>query len=137
MSKECKWCQKEEIVFRETPESIHYGRTDCKSCGKFNAWIKNPDVIRSKNPSANKHSVRDICRSKGYKDDFCFFCLRTRDKLGKKETLTIDHIEERDKGGADTLENKQILCSACHKLKNWARLYMNWHFNEVKEDEQR
>ena len=45
------------------------------------------------------------------------------------------HIEEIDKGGKDELGNLQIICSACHKLKNWARLYTNWHLNkEGKKD---
>ena len=65
--------------------------------------------------------------------EFCFFCLRERKELGVSETMTLDHIKELDKGGVDQVENLQILCSACHKLKNWARLYLNWHLNGAKE----
>jgi 5-methylcytosine-specific restriction endonuclease McrA len=62
--------------------------------------------------------------------------LRNKNQLGEKETLTIDHIRELDKGGDDALYNMQVLCLACHKLKNWTRLYMNWHLKgRTKEDD--
>jgi len=49
----------------------------------------------------------------------CFFCTRTFDQLGKEETLEIEHIIQLCDGGQDKLENLQILCTACHELKNW------------------
>lgn len=115
-----------------TPQTIHYGRLDCSKCG-FRGWARNP--ISSKMGTTQEkrigsRSVKDVCDFHKFKDEHCFFCQRTREQLGWAETLTIDHIEELDKGGEDKVWNNQILCSACHKLKNWARLYLNWHLNK-------
>lgn len=118
-----------EIIFEETPNSVHYGKHVCSNCGKWFCWIKNPenDGLRTK---TSKYNFRDImfrCYGEHAKEQFCFFCLRKKQQLGLNETLTIDHIEELSKGGKDELGNLQILCSARHKLKNWMRLYNNWH----------
>lgn len=114
------------------PEShIHYARLDCANCNSFIGWLRSPDKIKGYN-RINKHSVKEVCEFHGYDDEFCFICLRKKEELGKRETLTVDHIKElKNEGeGGDVIQNKQVLCSACHKLKNWARLYMNWHFKD-------
>lgn len=132
----CKWCGSENVVFRETPESVHYGRLDCKDCGRWIEWVKNPDSQRTKNPLRKvKLETKKVCDFHGFKTEHCFFCQRTKDELGWNETLEVDHIEELDKGGKDELQNMQVLCSACHKLKNWSRLYMNWHFKKGVKNE--
>jgi 5-methylcytosine-specific restriction endonuclease McrA len=129
----CKRCKlnyiKEQLV--ETPETIHYGKNVCPGCKAFVSWAKNPnnEGKRTRTSTVNLNSVRLFHKQK---EPRCFFCLRIKDELGAHETLTLDHIEELDKGGEDRVENLQILCTACHKLKNWARLYMNWHFKEKK-----
>jgi 5-methylcytosine-specific restriction endonuclease McrA len=127
----CKWCGSENIKFTETRESIHYGRNDCKDCGKWIEWVKNPESNRTKNPLRKmKLSPEKVCLFHKFKTTHCFFCQRGKEELGYNETLTVDHIEELDKGGKDEIENQQVLCSACHKMKNWLRLYMNWHLKE-------
>ena len=99
--------------------------------------MRNPESPRTDSKRMNSKTISEICYFHKITKEMCFFCLRNRNELGAKETLTIDHIQELDKGGEDQVWNMQILCSACHKLKNWARLYMNWHFKkEVEEDEQ-
>lgn len=123
------------LVFSLTPFSIHYGRLDCPKCKKWIKWV--PKNIKDNGRSeTSKYSISQVIKFHKKDKELCFFCLRTREQLGVKETLTIDHIEELDKDGLDELENLQILCSACHRLKNWARLYMNWHVNkfEVKNE---
>ncbi len=129
----CKWCESKNTSFRKTPESIHYGRWDCMDCKRFICWAKNPDK-----PETNrkvKLKVDRVCQFHNLEEEQCFFCQRKKEQLGWNETLTVDHIKELDKGGKDKIENMQVLCTACHKLKNWARLYMNWHFNEVNEND--
>lgn len=137
MITKCKWCSNDKLDFIETPNLIHYGRMDCKHCGRFCYWVKDPNTPI--NNRKNKKSPKEVCYFHQIKDkEICFFCLRNREQLGIKETLTVDHIQELNKGGKDILENMQVLCTACHKLKNWARLYMNWHLNKKEElsDEQ-
>jgi len=129
----CPWCESKNIKFSKTPKSIHYGRYDCLNCGRWMNWVKNPESIRTKNPNRKmKLSVEKVCKFHNFKTVHCFFCQRKKEQLGWNETLTVDHIEELDKNGQDEIENQQVLCSACHKLKNWARLYINWHLNGNK-----
>jgi len=142
IDKKCPKCNS-QLQQQLTPHSIHFARIDCPRCG-FISWARNPDSPRNKGTQKlriGKKSVQEVCTFHGFIDDlkkdnkpkeFCFFCLRTRKQLGEFETLTVDHIQELDKGGRDVLENMQVLCSACHKLKNWARLYLYWHLH--KED---
>jgi 5-methylcytosine-specific restriction endonuclease McrA len=112
--------------------SIHYGRLDCPQCG-FKGYARNP-LSPKNNTTAKlrtgKKEIKDVCEFHNFKKELCFFCLRTRNELGNKETLTNDHIIELSEGGEDKLENMQVLCSACHKLKNWARLYLHWHLKK-------
>ncbi len=143
-----KLCPKCNIKLYQTltPHSVHYARIDCPKCG-FISWARNPDSPRNKGTQKlriGKKSVQEVCSFHGFIEDFsrdnkdkefCFFCLRKRDQLGWNETLTVDHIKELDKGGKDVLENMQVLCSACHKLKNWTRLYVNWHLNKEETED--
>jgi 5-methylcytosine-specific restriction endonuclease McrA len=133
MITKCKWCGGDKLKFIETPNLIHYGKMECKYCGKFCYWIHNPN--NPENIRKNKKTSKEVCNFHQINKEICFFCLRTKEQLGIKETLTVDHIQELSRGGLDILENMQVLCSACHKLKNWARLYMNWHLN-LKDDKE-
>lgn len=136
MNEVCPTCRR-ELIFSLSPNTIHYGRLDCRYCKKFIKWVHNPRIPQKKRTSTSKCDIRDILEFHNKKNEICFFCLRTRKQIGIHETMTIDHIEELDKGGTDELGNLQILCSACMKLKNWARLYMNWHFNKEENNESR
>ena len=127
----CRNCGNESLELIETPKLVHYGKYICKSCKSFNGWCSNPNNTGRRKTS--KHKLSQVVKYHNYNVAFCFFCLRKREQLGMKETLTLDHIEELAEGGVDEIYNLQILCSVCHKLKNWARLYMNWHLN-ITED---
>jgi len=130
----CQWCGSENINFTETKNSVHYGKEECLDCGRWIRWVHNPESVRTKNPNRKmKLSVKRVCEFHNFKTEHCFFCQRTKKELGWNETLTVDHIEELDKGGKDEIQNQQVLCSACHKLKNWSRLYLFWHLK--KEDD--
>lgn len=117
-----------KLIFTKTHNSVHYGRLDCPKCDKWVKWVSNPkDESRKKTSNFEKE---DVFKFHNMEKNCCFFCLRTKEQLGKNETLTIDHIEELNGRGKDEIQNLQILCTACHKLKNWMRLYNNWHFRE-------
>ena len=126
--KKCKFCGG-KLVLRLRPDTPHYGELWCVMCKRHNKWVSNPDNGNNGIKVVRKYTVREVAKFHNMKKPRCFFCLRTKDELGQNETLTIDHIVELQMGGKDKLENLQILCSACHSLKNWTRLYINWHIN--------
>lgn len=117
-----------KIIIEETPNSVHHAKEVCVGCGKWFKFIKK-ETNEKKRTKTSNHNISQIMshHEKTGKKPLCFICLRTKEQLGNYETLEIDHIEELSKGGEDSIGNLQILCTACHKLKNWARLYMNWH----------
>jgi len=117
-----------EITFERTPNLTHYGKYVCEKCGKWFKWVENPK--KTKRTKTSKINIKNVAKFHKKEKPFCFICLRTKEQLGESETLTIDHIEELNQGGKDEIENLQILCTACHKLKNWARLYLNWHYKK-------
>ena len=137
MNEKCDVCN-EKLRLILTPETIHYGRLDCPNCG-FKGWARRPDsnkigTTREKR-IGRPFSTEEVCKFHKLPKEICFQCLRERNQLGYAETLTCDHILELDKGGKDIIENQQVLCSACHKLKNWLRLYCNWHFMKRGQDD--
>ena len=121
-----------KIIFEETPNLQHYGKLVCLNCDKWFKWVNKPNG-GGKRTKTSKYSIQQILGFHKKEKEFCFFCLRTKNQLGFNETITIDHIEELNKGGKDELENLQILCTACHKLKNWVYLYVNKHLNKKEE----
>jgi 5-methylcytosine-specific restriction endonuclease McrA len=131
MKEICPKCLSENLELILTPNTVHWGKLQCKDCKRWIRWISNP-IHEGERTQTSKCNLEQV--SKYHKMNFpiCFICLRNKEQLGMHETLTLDHIIEVSKGGLDSIENLQILCSACHKLKNWARLYLNWHFTEDK-----
>jgi len=128
------------IKLTKTPNNIHFGRLDCPKCG-FVGWAKNPDNPRNKGTKLLRHgnrlTVEKIMTFHGYKEPFCFLCLRKIGDLGVRETLTADHIQELRSSknkDLDRVENGQILCSACHKIKLWMTTYLNEHIKGKKEN---
>lgn len=132
----CKVCN-EKLKLTLTPQTIHYGRLDCPNCG-FKGWARNPNSNKIGTTKEKRigraFTPQEVCDFHKIPSEMCFLCLRQRYQLGFTETLTCDHIRELDKGGTDIIENQQVLCTACHKLKNWIRLYCHWHF--IKRDEE-
>lgn len=120
-------CEHKYLKYIPRPDTPHYAEIRCADCNKFMGWqpAPNPEGIRKE---STKHDIERIMQFKKYNcEPFCFFCGRIKQQLGQNETLTIDHIVPiRDKGEND-LVNLQILCSACHKLRHWAELYLNKH----------
>ena len=132
----CKYCGS-NLKLELTPNMIHYGRLDCVNCNRFNGWARNPEGTNYDSKRiGSRADVRKVAEyhKMNQENPICFFCLRKKEQLGVNETLTVDHIQELDIGGKDEVYNMQILCSACHKLKNWARLYVNWHLNGKGDD---
>lgn len=135
----CDVCNSKLKLTLTSNNTIHYGRLDCPNCG-FKGWARNPNskkIGTTKEKRIGKpFSVKEVCDFHKLSEEICFLCLRKKNELGYAETLTCDHTQELNKDGKDIIENQQVLCSACHKLKNWLRLYLNWHLNkEEKRDD--
>jgi len=128
--KTCPYCSNPYLKVVRRPDTIHYAELRCLSCGRFIQWLPNPNQTERKKTS--RYSLGDVARFHGFSVPFCFLCLRQKEDLGSNETLTIDHIIPLSNGGEDKLENLQILCSACHKLKNWVYTYVNLHLRGEK-----
>ncbi len=92
--------------------------------GKWIAWLPS----RKNSKERIVLDVKDVLEYHNMKKEpFCFICGRKKEELGSKETLTCDHIVQLVDGGNDEVQNAQVLCSACHKLKNWVVLYVVKH----------
>ena len=131
MRKFCPKCGKEqEIKIICRLDTIHEAEYRCKVCNHFLGWKpKNEKKRKSQNSESLRKKIREF---HNFDQEFCFFCGRTKDQLNKNETLTVDHIIPLEFGGKDVIENMQILCSACHQLKNWCVVYFNKHRNFPK-----
>ena len=137
----CEVCSS-QLKLTLTPNSPHYARLDCPKCN-FVGWARNPKNPRSYGTNllrvGNKLTIEKIKEFHGFKEEFCFMCLRKKNQLGIRETLTADHILElRDTNEGedrDRVENGQILCSACHKMKLWLTTYLNEHIEGKKEND--
>lgn len=135
----CEVCNnKIELIL--TPNNIHYGKLICSKCG-FKGWARNPNSQRNKGTKllrvGNRVTVEKITEYHKFKEPFCFLCLRKINELGVRETLTTDHILElrnTEDDERDTIENGQILCSACHKIKLWLVTYLNEHIKGKEEN---
>jgi hypothetical protein len=102
-----------------TPEKIHYGRVDCGTCGRLLRWLPKPDGEPSKykRQAAHRNLVADYGRG------FCELCLRKVGELPPRQTLEAQHVIEYQDEGSNKRENIWILCTACHKLVHWMRIY--------------
>jgi hypothetical protein len=137
----CEVCNS-KLKLTLTPDSPHYGRLDCPRC-KFVGWARNPNNPRNKGTkilrTGNRLTVEKIKEFHGFKEEFCFLCLRKKNELGIRETLTADHILELrdsdDKYDRDHVSNGQILCTACHKKKLWLTTYLNEHIKGKYRDD--
>ena len=115
-----------------TPDTPHYAK-EVDDQGHFIKWVPKPTPEGESRTISTRYTLEQVLRFHKQTDSRCFFCRRMKAQLGSHETLTLDHIAEiGDEGGRDELENLQVLCSACHKLKNWMRLYFNWHMRGVR-----
>ena len=112
------------LRFRERPDTIHYGELCCIFCKRHIKWISRTGRKRQ---VGSKYTVEEVANFHGFSKAFCFFCGRDKVSLAKHETLTIDHIIPRSEGGEDKLSNLEILCNACHTLKNWVTIYLRKH----------
>lgn len=103
----------------------------CDDCGNH------IDFVKQKNNSENAtrdYRVKDVIEFRDYDYAFCFNCTRTKNQLGRKETLEVDHIKEICDGGEDRPKNLRVLCTKCHKQRNHNKTYLKDHLEKFYEN---
>lgn len=120
-----------ELKLESNKNSPHEAKIICEKCG-FRGF--KPKEKNKNKRKTSKITVKDVFEYHNQEEERCFFCRRKNHELGVNETFTIDHIQEIDKGGDDEVENTQVLCTACHKMKNHRRLYFNWHQSHTSQE---
>jgi len=104
-----------------------HAQQSCHLCGNHIRFVKQEN--NSKTAERN-HTVKDVIKFREFEHEFCFNCTRTREQLGQKETLEVDHIKEIDDGGEDRPKNLRVLCTKCHKQRNHDKLYIKEHLSK-------
>lgn len=123
----CKVCVKEvDPVFKLRPDTRHYGEQRCPSCGSFLKWEPKPPEQKERNGARRKQRTEYTPTTLGI--EYCQICLRTKEMLGRNESLLIHHVLEVQDGGSDSPENIWVLCSHCHALVHHVRTYLYRHF---------
>lgn len=129
---QCKQTSCDSNLFRIVEREKHYAEQKCVNCGSHQKFI--PDPNKDERTRSTRFSISDLLDNRGYDTAKCFFCRRPSHQLGQREGLELDHIKEiAREDGEDRLNNLQILCTACHKLKNWMRTYHNVHMQHLHE----
>jgi len=104
-----------------------HAQQTCHLCGNHLGFVKQENNSET---AERNHSVKDVVDYRGYDQEFCFNCTRTREELGDKETLEVDHIKEINEGGRDRPKNLRVLCTKCHKQRNHDKLYLKEHLSK-------
>lgn len=118
-------CEQETKII-ERVDTVHNAEIRCFVCDRFLGWL--PKSNEQKRKAMNSEVLRKkIIEAHNFNKEFCFICNRDKLQLNKNECLTVDHIIPLEFGGRDDIENMQILCSACHQVKNWMVVYLNKH----------
>jgi len=125
---QCRYCSVDvEPNFRERPDTPHYGEYLCPHCGRSLGWKAKP---KNEKKIASRPSGMPSPSDLGI--DYCQICLRLKPWLGLNETLETHHIND-DPTNNDRL-NLLVVCTACHKLIAWLRLYTNTHLQKFYEE---
>jgi 5-methylcytosine-specific restriction endonuclease McrA len=104
-----------------------HAQQKCENCEEHLGFVKQKHNSKT---AKRDHSVSDVIDYRGFSKEFCFNCTRTRQQLGNKETLEVDHIKELEDGGEDRPKNLRVLCTKCHKQRNHDKLYVKEHLSK-------
>jgi hypothetical protein len=126
----CRTCNREvePTLVRMGSDSPHYMKAICSKCGSYLRWMPKPENEDQRRRSGFSPESLDI--------SYCEICGRPLTELGAKEVLEIHHKIPVCEGGGDVRENVLVVCSACHRMCHWLRLYLNKHRSpQVMKDE--
>ena len=115
----CRFCRSmTEHLVEAWNHGMHGHKAICTTpgCSGF-AWLPKDH----ENPTRRPASHRGLLAK--YDRGFCELCLRTRSELRPSDTLMAHHVREFQDEGEPTRENVWIVCTACHALIHWQRIY--------------
>ena len=120
---DCKWCNATQIepIVEETPDTPHFAKLICPECNRFIDWMGMPQN-KDKRGKSSKFTPESL------EIDYCEFCLRPQEMLGRNETLDIHHKMPVEFGGEDTQSNILVLCTYCHKTAHQRHTYLYKHY---------
>ena len=109
-------------------ETVHYAmaRLIQGETSNFLCWVRAPQNFGER----KNLTINSVLAIHGFANAFCFFCGTEKPSL--YETFEIDHIKHMKEDGPDDARNAMILCTRCHKLKNWMNTYIVRHLENGK-----
>lgn len=115
----CSHCEQEvQLEMHEVGnDTRHYAKAVCTECGAYYDWIRKPQN-EGKRGKASRFTP-----SLGY----CEICGRSQ--LGRKEVFEIHHKIPVSEGGQDERINILELCTPCHRMCHFLRVYLNQHLS--------
>lgn len=121
---ECRFCHEyfDEPVFELMPQSVHHGKNLCPHCLKCLKIVSKPEN-EEKRTKTSKYSIADLGK------DCCELCRRTKQMLGRNQTLELHHKDCNYKN--DVVENLLVLCTQCHKQVHFNKTYLFDHYKPL------
>jgi 5-methylcytosine-specific restriction endonuclease McrA len=115
----CPHCHEEVKVSIELMghDGPHYAKAICPSCSCFLGWVGKPE-------NDNKRT-----KSSKFTPDITYCEICGRRQFGSKEVLEVHHKIPISEGGSDERDNLLFVCTACHKMCHFLRLYLNTHLS--------
>jgi hypothetical protein len=123
LMEKCPHCGSNKLYHRKGPIGPHEGEVVCARCQRHVRWL-----AKAKNEEKLKKRPNGTPSPADLGIDHCQICLRPRHWLGDYETLETHHIDDEP----TNIEriNLLVVCTACHKWINHARLYVNTHLKK-------
>ena len=128
----CRFCGTDlEPTVVPRPDTVYAGgELRCAKCGRHLGWRSTKtDRKEGKRKGTSQYTIEMLNKTS------CDICQRPKRGLGICQTLEIHHIVAIKDGGEDRRRNIMVLCTACHKLVHYIRLYHNEHMQHMWPEE--
>jgi hypothetical protein len=116
---ECPDCHAAGAYFIGPGSGDHFAAVRCSNCRRHLDWLAWPAAPDKRERRRVSRRLDELQRLGA---DYCEICLRGHSQLPAGDTLDIHHLDgDRDNNNPDNL---RVYCSACHRLVEWARIYL-------------
>ena len=122
----CKNCEQDVKIELHLMghDSPHYAKAACPICAQYIGWVGKPEN-NDKRTKSSRFTPANCNIS------YCEICGRTQ--FGSKEILEAHHKIPIQEGGLDERDNILFVCTACHKMCHFLRLYLSKHLTHYYE----